>query len=145
MNIHFDRKPATASTYEAYNVRCDELPGESLGVIYPRDDGQFIYQTESYNPYARRRNRQSRRARLCDSLDAAKAAAVAYVTRKVKQARDEQNVRHGHGYYFKSRTVWFYVYEVNGETTSPMPARSKKDAKERLLTVPSWVTAPVNS
>jgi hypothetical protein len=144
MNIHFDHRPATATTYEAYIVRCDEVRG-SLGVIYPNSDGKCVYQTESYNPYARRRNRQSRRVRLCDSLDAAKAAAVGYVTRKAKQARDEQNVRHGHGYYFKSRTVWFYVYEVNGETTSPMPARSKKDAKERLLTVPSWVTAPVNS
>jgi hypothetical protein len=145
VNIHFDHEPATASTVEVYCVRCDELPGQSLGWIVLPCEGRYFYQTESWNPYARRRNHRSRRARECDSLEAAKAAAVAYVTRKVKQARDEQHVRHGHGYYFKARARWFYVYDVNGETTSAQPARSKRDAKERLLTVPSWVTAPVNS
>jgi hypothetical protein len=145
MNIHFDHHPATASTVEVYDVRCDELPGQSLGWIVLPCEGRYVYQTESWNPYARRRHHRSRRARECDSLAAAKAAAVAYVTRKVKQARDEQPVQHGHGRYFKILTRWFYVYEVNGETTSAQLARSKKDAKERLLTVPSWVTATVNS
>jgi hypothetical protein len=146
MSIHFDHEPATLSTHEVYRVRCDELPAESLGLIFAYDDGRpYAYLTESWSRFARRRNRRSRRIRHFRSLDDAKAAAVAYVTRKVKQARDEQNVRHGHGYYFKARARWFYIYEVNGETTSAQPAHSKKDAKERLLAVPSWVTAPVNS
>jgi hypothetical protein len=142
VSIHFDHEPATPSTYEVYRVRCDELPEESLGLIFVYDDGRpYAYQTESWSRFARRRNRRSRRCRLFRSLDDAKAAAVAYVARKVKQARDEQPVQHGHGRYFKIRTRWYYAYDVNGKATSPQPARSKKDAKERLLTVPSWATA----
>jgi hypothetical protein len=143
MSIHFDYHPTTPSTHEAYHVRCDELPGASLGFIYLLYEGCFVYQTESYNIYGKAC--RSRRGRRCDSLESAKAAAVSYVTRKLKQAKDEQEVRHGHGFYFKSRTRWFYAYEVDGTATSPQPATSKKDAKERLLTVPAWATAAVKS
>lgn len=148
MNIHFDHEPATRSTSEVYRVRCDELPGESLGLIFEYFQGQtYVYQTESWSPYARRRNKRSRRSRSFASLDDAKAAAVAYVARKVKQARDEQPVQYGHGRYFKIRARWFYIhdFEAAGQHPSPQPARSKKEAKERLLSVPSWATAAAKS
>jgi hypothetical protein len=146
MNIHFDHEPATSSTHEVWRVRCDELHDASLGLIFEYFQGQtYVYQTESWNPYARSRNKRSRRARSFVSLDDAKAAAVAYVARKVKQARDEQPVQYGHGRYFKIRTRWYYAYDVNGGATSPQPARSKKDAKERLLSVPSWVNSAVET
>lgn len=141
MNIHFDHKPATASTVECWNVYCD---GKPFGFIHCNGAG-WCYQTESFNAYARRKNRTSRRARLCESLDDAKAAAVAYVTRKLKQASDEQPVQHGCGEYRKYGPRWYYTYldDAGQPLCSPQPAASKKQAIERLKAVPLWVKADV--
>jgi len=139
VNIHFDPN-LSSQTPDWHDVRCDELPRQRLGYIYRLCEGVYIYQTEVWSPYAARRNKTTRRHRRFDTLDAAKAAAVAYVTRKVKQARDEQNVRHGHGVYFKRGRRWFYIHDVEAAGQHPIatPALSKAHAKQCLQSIPSW-------
>lgn len=145
LNITFEQQPATANG-PSLAVRCDQLPVRHQCRIdeQPRLGSPTVWFlcTATGNRYASRRRRVSRRHREFKSLDAAKAAAVAYVTAKVAEAKRQEPVRHGHGQYCQFGRRWYVAFDsANGWH----PASSKKAAIALLDNPPAWAFADCKS
>lgn len=99
---------------ETFTVRCDQLPvkHECRIVEQPRVPGPGVWFlcTATRHAYSRRRG-LTRKHREFKSLDAAKAAAVAYVEARVAEAKRQVPVRHGPGQYRKGNRGWYVQYD----------------------------------
>jgi hypothetical protein len=148
VNITFEQQyPATGGHGASIAVRCDQLPvrNECRIVEQPRVPGPGVWFlcTAASNPYAGRRRRGPfRKYREFESLDAAKAAAVAYVTARVAEAKRQEPVRHGRGQYCQFGRRWYVAFD-NGN--SWQPAGSKKAAIALLDNPPAWAFADCKS
>lgn len=124
---------------ETFTVRCDQLPvkHECRIVEQPRVPGPGVWFlcTATRHAYSRRRG-LTRKHREFKSLDAAKAAAVAYVKAKVAEAKRQEPVRYGHGQYWQGGGAWWVQYLTpKGEqfgSETPKAVASKKSAKQWL-------------
>lgn len=136
LNITFEEHPGNIGL----TVRCDQLPlkHECRIVEQPRVPGPGVWYvcTATRHRLSNRRG-LTRRHREFKSLDAAKAAAVAYVKARVAEAKRREQVRYGYGQYWQGGNgVWWIEYLTpEGEllgTEAPRAVSSKKSAKQWL-------------
>lgn len=143
LNITFEQQPATANG-PSLAVRCDLLPAKHQCRIdeQPRIEAPSVWYvcTCTRHAYSRRRG-LTRKHWEFKSLDAAKAAAVAYVRRKVAEARRQEPVRHGAGQYRKGEQRVWYVLLDSCPTQSWQPVATKKDAIRLLEKTPAWAVS----
>lgn len=135
LNITFEQHPHNGY---GFTVRCDQLPlrHECRIVEQPRVPGPGVWYvcTATRHAYSKRRG-PTRKSREFKTLDAAKAAAAAYVKARVAEAKRQEEVRYGHGQYWQGRNgVWWvqYLTAEGNPVESPRPVASKKSAKQWL-------------
>ena len=131
---------------ESYSVHCDQLPTrhECRIVEQPRleSPAAWYLHTATRSPTSRRRG-LTRKHCVFESLDAAKAAAVAYVEARVAEAKRQEPVRHGPGQYRKGNRGWYVQYDGSA---CWHPAGTKERAIRLLdIRTPSeWAVADIH-
>lgn len=154
LNITFERHPHNGHA-EVYTVRCDLLPLKHEARIIEQpiagEPSEWWFSTATTNVFRKRggRHLRHRHGRLLKSLDAAKAAAVAYVKAKVAKAQREVPVRYGHGQYRQSErgSVWYVAFDAPTKA-GWYPAGTRKQALHLLDNPPEWAqgkASPVNT
>lgn len=128
--------------FGGYQVVCEQLPPRHDAVIHEHTragrDSEWSLNTRTSTAYGRRK--KVRRGRFFKTLDAAKAAAVAFVQKKVAASQRQTPVPHGHGEYFQSVTGEYWAVRIPGTTSlSYIPVGTKREAKEFLENLPQWV------
>lgn len=128
--------------FGGYQVACEQLPPRHDAFIYEHTragkPSEWSLNTKTTAAYGRRR--KVRRGRWFKTLDEAKAAAVAFVTKKVAAAERQTPKPHGCGEYFQATSGKYWAVRYPGVASlAYVPVGSKRDAKEWLETPPQWV------
>lgn len=144
LNITFEQQPHNGHQ-DIYAVRCELLPLKHEARIVEQPiagkPSEWWFSTATTNVFRKRggRHLRQRHGRLLKSLDAAKAAAVAYVKARVAKALREVPVRYGHGQYRQSEqgSVWYVAFDANPQS-GWYPAGTRKQALHLLDNPPEW-------
>lgn len=141
-NLNITFEPVAYLNETNYRVSCDVLPLRHDVLIYEHSrvgkSSEWSLNTCTRTAFGRRK--RIRRGRWFKTLDDAKAAAVAYIEKKVAASRRQTPVPHGHGEYFQSVTGEYWAVRIPGTTSlSYIPVGTKKEAKKFLENLPQWV------